>query len=155
VSLTLPDICGKIQYPNKSSKIRYIEWFNKYISKKYIVQIIDEKHTFLTAEDCYALRCSFLHEGTDDISEQQCRKVLEYFIFSTNTNHNNFFNVNGVSFLQLKVDIFCKDICDGVQNWILDLKDDVIINGRLSEMIKIHDESYFAIGGIGFGKRID
>jgi len=28
-SLTLPDICGKIENPSQSSSDRYINWFNK------------------------------------------------------------------------------------------------------------------------------
>ena len=28
ISLTLPDICGKIDEPDKGSKIRTINWFN-------------------------------------------------------------------------------------------------------------------------------
>ena len=31
MALTLPDICGKAEYPNeKSTTKRYIEWFNTY-----------------------------------------------------------------------------------------------------------------------------
>lgn len=42
VSLTLPDICGRVNYSVKGLPIRdnevgkrYIEWFNEYVSLKY------------------------------------------------------------------------------------------------------------------------
>ncbi len=36
ISLSLPDICGKIDEPNeKSSKKRMINWFNKYLKSVY------------------------------------------------------------------------------------------------------------------------
>jgi len=31
ISLILPDICGKIEFPNKSTGKRYSEWFDKYV----------------------------------------------------------------------------------------------------------------------------
>ncbi|MEM8347963.1 hypothetical protein Q4S20_16255, partial [Morganella morganii] len=35
ISLALPDICGKIDEPNKGSKARTINWFNKYLKPIY------------------------------------------------------------------------------------------------------------------------
>lgn len=40
ISLSLPDICGKIDEPNeKSSKKRMINWFNKYLKSVYTRKI--------------------------------------------------------------------------------------------------------------------
>ena len=118
ISLTLPDICGKVQYHClNSSEKRYVQWFNKYLSNKYThgVGPDRQKHVFLSGEDCYALRCSLLHEGADVISHQRCRKVLDSFLFLTTGSHCNYCNVNGHTFLQLNVSNFCKDICDSVR----------------------------------------
>ena len=39
IALTLPDICGKIEFFSiPSSEKRYIKWFNKYMSDKYSLQ---------------------------------------------------------------------------------------------------------------------
>lgn len=44
---------------------RYADWFDKYVGHRYKSKIgaHQEEHTFLTGNDCYALRCSYLHEG--------------------------------------------------------------------------------------------
>jgi hypothetical protein len=76
-------------------------------------------HVFLHGEDTYALRCAVLHEGVDDIDNQRAREALGSFLFveppaGRSSIHCN--QSNGV--LQLQVDIFCGDICDGVDKWI-------------------------------------
>jgi hypothetical protein len=41
LSLTLPDICGKIEYPQyeKKSQKRYISWFDNYVGEKYKMKL--------------------------------------------------------------------------------------------------------------------
>jgi len=60
-ALTLPDICGKLETPNENSKARSVRWLRTWIEPHYTDDELN--HVFLSAEDCYALRCSFLHEG--------------------------------------------------------------------------------------------
>lgn len=152
ISLTLPDICGKIQYTSMKSKDRYIKWFNGYLSNKYTHKIGPnlEEHVFLSGDDCYALRCSFLHEGLDEISYQASRKVLDSFLFMTGGPHCNFMNVNNQTFLQLRVDEFCKDIYSAVEVWVKDITGNADIEKRISELIRIHPPGV-VINGICFG----
>ena len=77
MSLTIPDIAGKIEYPMIMGKKRYIDWFDKYVAHKYTVQ----NKVFLSGRDCYALRCSFLHQGISDISHQDIKDALDHFKF--------------------------------------------------------------------------
>ena len=35
-ALTLPDICGKAEFPNKSTTKRYIEWFDKRTGQRHL-----------------------------------------------------------------------------------------------------------------------
>ena len=80
LALTLPDICGKIEYPEDHSGARYKKWCEKYLEPKYTHQVgpaqMEKIHTFLSGSDCYALRCALLHEGSDDITEQGARESL-------------------------------------------------------------------------------
>ncbi len=75
VALTIPDICGKILYPNDSNSQRYKKWFNKYIGD-YEQSIIDkekpkdEQMPYMNGDVFYKLRCAILHEGSDDISSK-------------------------------------------------------------------------------------
>lgn len=70
--LTLPDICGKAEYPSeKSSKKRYIDWYDKFIGQyeinpENIIRGIDMP--YLSGEVVYSLRCSLLHQGNPNIA---------------------------------------------------------------------------------------
>ena len=77
LALTLPDICGKAEYPHeKSSKTRYIDWYQKNIG--YYEKDISISETpeladlpYMSGELLYQLRCSFLHSGDTDIDVDQ------------------------------------------------------------------------------------
>lgn len=146
LALTLPDICGKIEFPDKNSSKRYIEWFEKYMTR-YLINV--------PATDFYALRCAILHEGTDNIMEQEKRKVLEHYIFITKGAHlNSFFDCNikgeNTSFLQLNVERFCKDIGFAVQAWMDENVKNDEINKRMNHLIEIHEPGYSYKGSIQF-----
>jgi len=138
--LALPDICGKIDFLEKTPRERYIEWFNKYLLSKYTHEIGPEhtKHVFLCGEDCYALRCSYLHEGSDIISEQRVKEVLDNFKFVApplgGMIHRNQVN----STLQLQIDIFCNDILQAVKQWLEDIKDDLEKQKKLNNLMKVY-----------------
>ena len=162
IALTLPDICAKIEYPNetKSSAKRYISWFNKYLKRNYetsrdlkkisprlesIAKSLPpglgggrKKECFLTGEDFYSLRCAYLHEGSDKISEQKKKLLLEKFTFVEPPKgiviHNNL--VNG-SILQLQVSELSKEIISAVEEWLNDIKDDVLKSKKLESLLSI------------------
>lgn len=73
IALAIPDICGALEHPDKNSPARYVNWYNKYMLPKYSSTIgpLHEPHVFLSGDDCYALRCSLVHEGTGDIEKQK------------------------------------------------------------------------------------
>ncbi|MFT6733225.1 MAG: hypothetical protein ACJAS9_001410 [Polaribacter sp.] len=120
IALTLPDICGKIDAIHNGSRARYSAWFNEYVQEKYTVNYDPERELkiFLSGNDCYALRCSYLHEGQEDISGQQAQEVIENFHFIAPIPnmciHNNMMGKK----LQLQVDLFCKDILEGIDAWL-------------------------------------
>lgn len=120
LALALPDICANIERPDDGSTSRYIDWYNRYVKEKYTGHLGPdrEEHIFLCGEDCYALRCSFLHEGGEDISEQRAHEVLENFHFIVPPANGLIIHMNqkGTA-LQLQIDIFCNDICKAVTKW--------------------------------------
>jgi len=149
ISLTLPDICGKIQFPEiKSSKKRYIDWFNVYLKDTYI-NIHPNCVPFLTGEDLYSFRCSLLHEGSENISKQ-ARQILTKFILVENGPHLNLFFNDGDGILQLNIVNFCIEICSGVNNWLNDFKDNPIFIEYRSRLMKIYPSGTI-INGIKFG----
>src|SRR5262245_18777893 len=103
-ALTLPDICGSIDYPNSSPRARYSQWFDQRLEPVYTSVNHGKVNVFLTGLDCYALRCAYLHLGTDDITQQAAQERYDNFIFTTAGGHlMNLYNVK----LVLNVTKFC------------------------------------------------
>lgn len=76
-ALTLPDICGKAEYPDESStKKRYIDWYDKEIGyyEKNTNQTIDEEMPYLSGSVIYSLRCSLLHAGNPNVDNERLTK---------------------------------------------------------------------------------
>lgn len=135
IALSLPDICGKLEHPDRTSSSRYVAWFDKYIREKYIGG--PNNDIFLTGSDCYALRCSLLHEGRDDISEQKIQETLEKFKFVSLPQGNIIHNNRVGEMLQLQVDIFCNDILEGIENWEEHIKDNKQIQEKMTNLLII------------------
>ncbi|OIG76513.1 hypothetical protein A7M82_12695 [Acinetobacter baumannii] len=139
ISLSLPDICGKIDEPTLGSKQRTINWFNKYLRKIYTRKIGSNRieHTFLSGSDFYALRCAYLHEGSNDITSQKAQETLERIRFiQPDTNvciHRNQIN----NTLQLQVSEFGKEILEAVKEWTYDVSKDPIKKAKLEKLLNI------------------
>lgn len=137
VSLTIPDILGKAQYPNSSSSRRYASWFNENVADKYTCN----GNVFLNGNDCYALRCSALHEGDEIIEHQRARDIITKFNFKKPQIgifiHNNLLH----TVLQLQVDIFCKDIVDSAKRYIE--MNNVELGLKIREMDFFNNSNFF------------
>lgn len=75
VALALPDICGKVLFPEAKTGERYIKWFDKYIGDNEGLRLaelggMDKELPYMTGKVCYKLRCTLLHEGTEDIASK-------------------------------------------------------------------------------------
>ena len=140
LSLALPDIAGWVDDPTQGSAERYQRWFDEFVGLSYEGYLGPEhvRELFLSGADCYALRCSFLHEGRDDISHQRARDALTRFQFiAPRRGFRIHMNIVGTK-LQLQVDIFCHDICNGVRRWLAQIPaDDIERRQRLSEILRI------------------
>ncbi len=85
LALTLPDICGKAEFPDKGNTARYITWYNKFIGKNICPNSPHgDDMPYLSGEMLYNLRNQVLHQGTLDvdsaeIKEERC-KVDEFVI---------------------------------------------------------------------------
>lgn len=142
IALTLPDICGRMEAPNLNSQKRYTDWFNRYLLGRYTRSIGPDRelHTFLSAEDCYALRCSYLHEGGLVILGQKAQKILHRFHFVVPDKNGNIVHLNQVNnALQLQIDIFCGEVCQSVVLWHQEAMANPEIRPRLENLLVIHD----------------
>lgn len=119
-------------------------WFQKYVQKKYTIEPGfngEKKHVFLSGDDCYALRCALLHEGSVDIASQAAQDVLETFHFTkpgpnvVHTNHDVTHNT-----LQLQIDLFARDIIEGIIQWVKDIEHDSKKMEALFKLMRIYDQ---------------
>ncbi len=72
MALTLPDICGKAEYPEANSGKRYIQWFDKYLGESEMPPIdLDDNMPYISGEVLYSLRNCLLHQGTPTVSNEK------------------------------------------------------------------------------------
>lgn len=78
IALTLPDICGKAEYPSASNTRRYIDWYNKYIAAFECPPSYEgaepENMPYLSGEVVYNLRNSFLHQGNPNVDNGKIKQ---------------------------------------------------------------------------------
>ena len=150
ITLTMPDICARLEDPTLKSKQRYINWYSRYLKEIYAAF---EERPFLTPSDCYALRCAILHEGTTEIEDKRSREILDEICFmrpdsqglgAIKPGHCTLLlnvQVNDRHFksaLCLHIDRFCEDMCVAVERWMADVASDTNTQERLSSMLQIY-----------------
>jgi len=139
-ALILPDVAGWVDDPSQSSAHRYQRWFDNFVGPAYTsIRQNGELTVFLSGGDCYALRCSVLHEGRDETEHQRARDVLTRFQFVAPRGRNWIVHCNMVdSKLQLQLDIFCRDVCSGACTWLSQIpRNDFPRQRRLAELLRI------------------
>ncbi len=140
-ALTLPDVCGRLVNPTQGSGARYSAWFDAWVAPGYTANLPQiGAHCFLTGSDCYALRCSYLHEGGGDITQQRARQALDDFHFIIPPRKGISVHCNQLdNTLQLQVDQFCLDIADAVDRWAESVRGNQEVQGRMGSLLKIHN----------------
>jgi hypothetical protein len=144
VALTIPDVCASLEAAdNKTSRKLYAAWFERYLSDKYGVDPYFGER-WLAGDDCYALRCSVLHNASDDISEQPAQVVLERFVLFADSRHcQRWSECSGMpELLVIDVSIFCRDLCDAARAWAKDVADNLVIRKRIKEMLFIRRDRF-------------
>ena len=58
-ALTLPDVCGKAEYPEERVSTRYKKWYSTFVPDGNLPE-----------DSVYALRCSLLHEGNTNAKDK-------------------------------------------------------------------------------------
>ena len=119
LALTIPDICGRIDYPNipdDKNGTRYQKWFDENITKYNIGEVgkNNERFDCFNGYMCYLLRCRMLHGDPTNIEDvpnrpQSSLRKAGYdqvFFTFTNKEYSEFFKVLG----KKKSALFCKSI---------------------------------------------
>ncbi|MFJ2491355.1 hypothetical protein ACIOV9_07400 [Pseudomonas iridis] len=151
MSLTMPDICARLSSENdKTNGKKYASWFNEFMGPKYSIfrPRTGQTDIFMSGDACYALRCAMLHQGEADLTRQYVKSVLTSIHFTTKSTHLNL--VEGV--LQLDVGVFCRDMCESVNDWFKKFKLLESSPEKLESLITIYyGESSIMGGAVVFG----
>jgi len=126
--LSIPDICGAIDSENgEASKDKYVQWFNKYVARKYT--------GFLDGEDCYYFRCSLLHQGSSQHPKSNYSRVL--FVEPTATTNVFHCNILNDAF-NIDVRIFCNDIVECVKEWLTEVENTDLYKKNYTKFMMRH-----------------
>jgi len=95
VALTLPDICGKAEYPDKKCGERYRDWYDEYVGEFEKTPLPDNAEDatempWLSGEVIYSLRNSLLHQGNPNIETKrihQPENKIDYFELVTESKN--------------------------------------------------------------------
>jgi len=143
LALSMPDICGRLEDPTKGSKARFVGWFDRYLLLHYKGTVGPgpdiAPHTFLSGEDCYALRCAYLHQGKFQIEDQRAQQALARFSFTPPYPNWDFDMNQKGGILQLQVAKFFRRVCDAVEHWLVDVQGDTDVQTRISKLGTISD----------------
>lgn len=126
IALTLPDICGKAEYPELKDKPdgqAYKKWFDEYITKEN--NFGDEENTLcFNGYMCYKARCQMVHgeiQSLERIPNGKNSKLIKEkgyknikFKFSKNTS-SKVMNVSQAGSKTLIVKLSIEDICRQIQ----------------------------------------
>lgn len=113
LALTIPDICGQIEFKKYIKKNRdgssvrlvgkqYKEWFTKHVEYHYA----ETQSSYFNAEMCYQLRNAFLHSGSDDVRQTN-------FKFELRTSSTDCISYNNCEIIHISLDIsrLCSFLC--------------------------------------------
>ncbi len=125
MTIMLPSICGALESDDgEDSRAKYIGWYNRYIDD-----------LMLKGEDCYALRCSLLHQGrTTHRSSSFSRVLFTYPHPSGTTLHNN--SINGA--LNLDIPLFCERVVRAVERWQTEVENTANYQRNIADTIRLY-----------------
>lgn len=146
MALTLPDICASIEAEdNETNRNRYCAWFDKYLGSTYTIERPlkedGEKDIILfSAKECYAARCSFLHQGTNITSHQKILKGIEKAALSVSFMANTMIRKASRNDHEVKLDVnsFCQNMINAVEKWIEDNKSNEIIYDKIMKLPDVY-----------------
>jgi hypothetical protein len=135
MAIMLPSICGALESDNgEDTRTKYIGWYNRYIDD-----------LMLKGEDCYALRCSLLHQGrTTHRSSSFSRVLFTYPHPSGTTLHNN--SIDGA--LNLDIPLFCERVLRAVERWQTEVENTENYQRNIADTIRLYPNGFapFIVG---------
>lgn len=164
LALTLPDICGQIEYPEfvyeNGKRIiwkQYETWFDKWVNHKYAdstgwtSDYKQAKNPYFTGKMCYDLRCSLLHAGNSEINDfGDCEDEENKYSYSFELCINgcdsigerweepqqNIGKLQKVKMVRIDIVTLCENLCSSAEKYYLH-KGDELFNEHNIRIIHI------------------
>jgi hypothetical protein len=122
LSLTVPDICGQIEFPEwggpRHVGKRYPTWFDAWVKDRLFRFGADGKEFPMSGADAYALRNAFLHTG---VKEARPPYKLGYKLVVPTGGNLNHMGTAGAGddqiVLYVGVEPFCMAMTEGALEW--------------------------------------
>lgn len=137
LALTIPDVCGSRLFPKTGVGKRYVKWFDEYVAASYMQDPDNpmvcrdrngsRKDRYFCGDDCYALRCVFLHEGTNVPHVEKGKtsfNAIQFHIFALKGGDSISYvsDSNGMEYRKVDLDIptFVSNLAKGVDLFLKD-----------------------------------
>jgi hypothetical protein len=137
LALTIPDICGAIEYPNEAAaNKRYRDWFNAWCGFQ---------QSQMTAADCWALRCTYLHLAREQFEGGAATFAALARIQFTAGKAGGVWSSRFVGpasagekpAVQIPVETFCRDMGATALGWFEKQKGEERVAAGLSKLLEI------------------
>lgn len=135
-ALTLPDICGAIEYPGESEGSRYKKWYAKYIGQ-YEKDGEDDNMPYPTANTIYDLRCSMVHNGNPHVNlEKMNLTSFELWITNDMTSGGgaSLCKATGERTLEIGIKNICFKLCSLAKYYYENNKEKFNFNYSIRDM---------------------
>ena len=164
LALTIPDICGLVEYPEcrKKSSKRYVDWFNDHILVNYAKKFTPEgevSESYFNGDMCYSLRCKFLHEGNGHIEAKSiivdggegCRFDFRLIVGGSNSYGKTIYSISGCDAVEVKrvtlnIADLCEALCRGAEEFYKTRNKGDFINHQLNYVDLSKMAGYLNVG---------
>lgn len=150
LALTLPDICAKVEFSNSKnngSKL-YIEWFDKYVYSVYYKYDGEYSEVYegteFNGDACYQLRCSFLHSGNLNITnEKKGVKINKFELSIYGAERFGILDNGSNKTYQVRLDVkdLSRNLCDAAQRYYEQHENKELFYDYSISIINIREES--------------
>tara|TARA_B110000091_G_C13628582_1_gene396125 strand:- start:94 stop:558 length:465 start_codon:yes stop_codon:yes gene_type:complete len=127
ISLSLPGLCGDIEFTSGNDLENYSKWFDDNLSIDY--------NGLILGKDCFYLQQALFFKQTDIMH----REIIERFHFilpeDSTQKYAHKSLVDGV--LQLHLHQFCIDITKGFERWIVKINNTAETQKKLESLSKV------------------
>lgn len=151
MALTLPDICGQIEYPTETNvQNRYVGWCDKFLfNQGYHTHILntpsisESTQRVIAGDMCYKLRCAYLHAGNTELNSRASDSFPVFKLQITHKEDEGLYSGKEAKYndktVEIRLDIrhLTHVLCNAARKYYEDHSDKVLFEPKHIEIIDI------------------